>query len=100
MSDGGVVLCEHPGCDRRGMGCWLPDDDEEPTDWLCDEHAVAAGYCASCRTFWAGIDSFDFSRTPGLCENCSAGEDYDDEANADEDDYERWCLNEDEADGK
>ncbi len=95
MSDVDVVTCDHEGCERRGRGCWLPDD-IEPTDWFCDEHAVAAGYCACCRTFWAGIESFDFSRTPGLCENCIAGEDYDDEA--DEDDYERWCMDEDKAD--
>ena len=94
MSDDGPRVCEHSSCDRRGRGCWLPDDTEAPTDWLCDEHAVAAGYCAACRTFWAGIESFDSSPT-GLCENCIAGEDYDDEA--DEDDYERWCLLQDEA---
>ena len=93
MSDD-VALCEHEGCRRPGNGCWLPEGRDEPTDWLCSEHAIEAGYCGACGMFWAGVDSFDFGN--GWCENCRGSEDYGDES--DEDDYERWCLNEDEKD--
>lgn len=37
---------------------------------LCVEHAVLSGYCCMCGTFWAGVDSYDFIRIKGVCENC------------------------------
>jgi hypothetical protein len=77
-------LCEHAGCDLYGIGCWLPDDHDEPTEWLCPEHAHDAGYCRHCGIFWAGIDDCLFART-GLCDNCRSLEEWFD-ANAEDDD--------------
>lgn len=75
------VMCEHDGCERPGRACRLPFDDE-PTEWLCSTHAIEAGYCAACGSFWAGMAAFDFGS--GLCDHCR--------------DHERWCRDEDEAD--
>ena len=29
-----------------------------------------AGFCWGCRTFWGGIESFEFMNPQGLCDNC------------------------------
>ena len=78
----GPPLCEHPDprCRRQGIACYLPDDAPgRPTEWLCPEHAVHAGYCAGCGCFTAGGP--DDGRD--LCEVCRAdagGDDWDDVA--------------------
>lgn len=78
--------CWHPGCYEKGTRCVIPwsDDDDLPYERYCPEHAVEYGYCCGCGLFCAGIDSFDFGRYRGLCDNCA------DEVRANEawDDYE------------
>lgn len=62
--------CSHEGCWEKGRDCYLPENTTGvPDEWVCGEHAHAAGYCWCCGTFHAGISSFDFSKS-GLCENC------------------------------
>jgi len=62
--------CSHEGCWAKGRDCYLPENTTGvPDEWVCGEHAHAAGYCPSCGFFWAGIESFDFGKS-GLCENC------------------------------
>lgn len=79
--------CAKDGCWSKGSACYLPEDDE-PSEWVCAEHAHDAGYCYLCGQFWGGVESFDFRRN-GLCDNCDdqvkcdMGE-YDDRA------YEEW----------
>lgn len=64
--------CSKPGCWAKGMACFYPNGaDALPDEWVCAEHCHDAGYCRCCGNFWAGVDSFDFSRN-GLCENCNA----------------------------
>ena len=67
--------CGVRGCRRFGNECRLPDDSRE---WFCYLHMRDMGFCPGCRNFWAGVESFDFSRT-GYCENCASGEDWDDD---------------------
>ena len=38
-------------------------------DYYCAEHCQKNGYCYGCGQFWAGSESFDFSKN-GLCSNC------------------------------
>lgn len=49
--------------------------DGTPVDevaWLCLAHAEAAGFCQGCHTFWGGVESFEFGRHPGYCDNCAS----------------------------
>jgi hypothetical protein len=74
------VRCGARGCKENGNGCWLPDDMDQPSEWYCYGHMRDAGYCPGCGNFWAGVESFDLSRT-GYCENCASEfeePDYDD----------------------
>ena len=71
--------CDFPGCHREAMPCWLPDDLDQPSEYLCLEHARQAGYCAGCGRFSAGIESFDFGRYPGYCDNCQGELEIEDE---------------------
>ena len=65
-------------CTKQGMPCWLDDDPEDdPNCYACGEHAQPMGFCACCGSFWGGIESFDFGN--GLCENCNAEFDDEDE---------------------
>lgn len=52
-------------------------------DHYCAEHCQKNGYCYSCGEFWAGSESFDFSRS-GLCSNCRS--EYEEDYDEDEDD--------------
>lgn len=61
--------CNEEGCANEGMACYYSHLHEEPDGWYCGKHAHDAGFCPGCGLFWAGIESFDFSRT-GYCENC------------------------------
>lgn len=83
-----VQYCEWPGCWNRNVTpCHLTEWDgkPQPTEYYCSAHASDAGFCWGCGQFWAGIESFDFSRS-GLCDNCDESEpDY--ENYVDEDDY-------------
>lgn len=68
-------LCGERGCIRPANTCYLPDGEEE---FYCYDHMRDMGYCPGCGQFWAGIESFDFSRT-GYCENCEGDNcDFDD----------------------
>ena len=61
----GKHLCEESGCIEWGDRYELEDE-----HWYyCAEHAQRAGFCWGCGGFWAGIESFDFSRS-GLCSEC------------------------------
>lgn len=95
-------LCEVEGCTWGGIACFSPDnpiyawegnEDEEPPDfppdhYYCGDHAQKAGFCWGCGEFWGGIESFDFGMgaRSGLCENCLASGDFDDDDEDDEDD--------------
>lgn len=77
--------CGVPGCQHWGHPCWLPDAIyQEPSEYYCDAHMRDQGYCPGCGNFWAGIESFDFSRS-GYCENCAA--EFDDDWDADRDEW-------------
>lgn len=64
--------CDMSGCHRSNLPCFLPDDLDRPSEYLCAEHAHQAGYCIGCGQFSAGIESFDFRvRYQGYCDNCA-----------------------------
>lgn len=74
------VVCSTRGCKQMGNPCWYPDDTDRPSEYYCYSHMRNAGFCPGCGNFWAGIESFDFSRT-GYCEDCAdewRDDDYDD----------------------
>lgn len=79
-----LQACEHEGCREEGIGCFLPDDGE-PSHYLCATHCHEEGFCWACGNFWAGCESFDFSRN-GLCSNCRNDPDVTGEADPDDDD--------------
>jgi hypothetical protein len=86
-----LLPCNVRGCRNAGNPCWLPDDHGKPSEHYCYNHMREQGYCPGCGLFWAGIESFDFSRT-GLCENCAsdAGIDDDDWDDDWDDDLMEW----------
>jgi len=60
-------------------------------DDYCADHCQKNGFCYGCGEFWAGSESFDFSRN-GLCSNCKddpdlVGYDYDEDYYEIPDDY-------------
>jgi len=59
--------CSHEGCWHKGDPYSIEGD--RPDEYVCAEHAHAAGYCSGCGQFLSGIESFDFSRS-GLCSEC------------------------------
>jgi hypothetical protein len=61
--------------------CRLSPGDDEPDYRYCADCADKNGFCICCGIFSAGVDSFDFGRYPGYCDNCQ------DELRADD---ERW----------
>src|SRR5262245_1265765 len=69
--------CEHGGCTEPGELCYiertLKDDGQvvetDDDEYFCGGHAHEHGYCRHCGGFFAGIESFDFSRS-GLCSEC------------------------------
>lgn len=61
--------CVCQRCGERAIECRLQSWNKRPDEMLCPQHARKAGYCPGCGQFWAGVDSFDFSRS-GLCEHC------------------------------
>lgn len=63
--------CDHEGCTTLGSPCYMPWEMEEPEAYYCAEHEVEEGYCASCHTFAAGTEGFDFEHK-GLCDACYA----------------------------
>ncbi len=82
--------CMVRGCRGFGRECYLEIWRERPDEVLCWDHARDGGYCPGCGLFWAGVESFDFSRS-GLCEQCRIqreADDYDYEQNWDEGDFE------------
>ena len=60
--------CDVAGCKEHARPCRLSMW-EKPEETLCFKHAREAGYCPGCGIFWAGVTSFDLSRT-GYCDNC------------------------------
>lgn len=75
-------VCSHEGCGERCViACILPLD-AEPSDYLCPEHAAAAGFCPGCGYFIAGTM---FGDRHGLCETCY--EDNCEEPDYDDDEY-------------
>lgn len=61
--------CRHPGCTEEGIPCAMDWEDRDP-DFYCSKHAPEHGHCHCCGQFWGGIESFEFGRSPGLCDNC------------------------------
>lgn len=53
-------------------------------EYYCAEHCQKNGYCYGCGEFWAGSESFDFSKS-GLCSNCQG--EFENDFYYDEDDY-------------
>lgn len=77
-------ICGVQGCRQWGNPCWLPDDDwNKPSSHYCYDHMHNQGFCPGCGNFWAGVESFDFSRS-GYCENCAG------DAGLDDDDSDYW----------
>ena len=77
--------CEEAGCSKEApeypyINQWA-DNPEDDKVWLCDDHAVEAGFCLSCHYFCAGMESYDFSPVKGYCHECLS-------EIADEDDWE------------
>lgn len=63
--------CREPG----GFPCIEPCQDHESRwtseiTYLCGDCATKAGFCRGCGYFWAGVESFDFSRIRGYCSDC------------------------------
>lgn len=83
--------CEHPGCERIGSECYLPDTSpENPPDAIyCAEHAHGAGFCHGCGNFWGGVESFEFSPSR-LCDDCRSSERRDIARDDDEEDEPWW----------
>lgn len=83
-------ICQEPGCwHRDSVPCYVTDWDEpsdgKPDYYYCTIHAHGEGLCWMCGGFYAGMESFDFSRD-GLCDNCqdqweaeTGDRDYDDD---------------------
>lgn len=72
-------MCWQPGCTDWGIYCYFPDHEwgrpgggprKHPDDCLCDKHIERAGFCRGCGQFWAGVESFEFGRYAGWCDNC------------------------------
>jgi hypothetical protein len=66
--------CWQKSCQNKGIKCLIPGaliDDEDKKMRYCSEHAAENGFCYSCGIFCAGIESFDFGRYRGLCDNCA-----------------------------
>lgn len=68
--------CWQPGCHIKGIKCvilgaLIDEDEEDQMQRYCSEHAAENGYCYSCGIFCSGIESFDFGKHPGLCDNCA-----------------------------
>lgn len=80
-----TMKCQHVEndiqCEQDGTPCYLNPFDPDPNGFYCYEHSHDEGFCPSCNIFWAGVGSFDFSRS-GLCPNCQ------DEIDAEEYDWE------------
>lgn len=62
--------CQHPGCTREGMPCFIELWSEKPDEFFCHAHAFQYGYCRGCGRFWSGVESFDFGPDRGWCEHC------------------------------
>src|SRR6266404_1523020 len=78
--------CEFEGCKETETDWYEYEPDNGV--WSCGGHAEHFGFCFMCGNFWAGCESFDFSRVKGVCENCIA--EFDDDS--DEDDWEAEGL--------
>jgi hypothetical protein len=64
--------CWQPGCENKGIKCVIIGwNEEDEKSRYCHEHAAVNGFCYSCGIFCAGIESFDFGRYRGLCDNCA-----------------------------
>jgi hypothetical protein len=53
--------------------CYLPSDNINEDDeivFLCPECNDGTCYCKGCGQFCAGIDSFEFGKYAGYCDNC------------------------------
>jgi hypothetical protein len=82
-----------PRCKHRGVACYLSSYGSKPYQYVCYAHRSDEGYCSSCGEFCAGLESFDFGRHAGYCDNCADQlEDFDDEYMADDDymDSQNW----------
>lgn len=74
--------CEFIGC-LETKASWYEYEPDNGV-WSCSEHAEHFGFCYMCGNFWAGCESFDFSRIKGVCENCIS--EFDDDSEQDWDD--------------
>ena len=80
-------------CHEPPVECFYPPtytEDGTPVDevaWLCLEHARQSGFCLGCHTFWGGVESFEFGRHPGYCDNCGHEIDRDMADEFESDDY-------------
>lgn len=74
MSKNSKRCWQKTGCQNKGIKCLIPGaliDGEDEKMRYCSEHAAENGFCYSCGIFCAGIESFDFGRYRGLCDNCA-----------------------------
>ena len=57
------------------MACYLPrwgDVGDGPDEYLCSQHRDIEGYCWGCGRFCGGIESFEFGKYSGFCDNCAS----------------------------
>jgi len=59
--------CQLPGCDNEAGELQYPDGSPA---FFCDEHLLAAGFCAGCHGFYGGIESLYFIDPIGYCDDC------------------------------
>jgi hypothetical protein len=92
--------CAEPGCTaEHAIACEEPRDwmeaavdaalDEPTVTYYCPDHAEQNGFCRGCGVFAAGIETYDFGRYPGYCDNCQDQIEHDNYDHTDPcDDYE------------
>jgi len=78
----GLKICEERGCwcrnsHRFTLPSLNPARDKNVVFYYCYSHAKPNGFCPSCKNFGAGIESFDFSKSKYLCDECLEELEYD-----------------------
>lgn len=92
---GAAHPCEHDGCTSKATREYeypvfesVEGKTVVATAWICNEHVADEGFCINCGGFWAGVESYDFSRIKGVCENCI--HEFDDDSENEFDDGDDW----------
>lgn len=59
--------CRHRGCSEAECTFRFEFPDGADAGWLCDKHAIAAGFCPRCGNFITGSGD---ETSSGLCRDC------------------------------